>query len=163
MSYFNHKMCKNAWNEHVMDQMDTGWCYIISREMIKVGLCKVLWVPWSVCNVRAAGLSFAFYKGFFNNSKLYYIKILGLMDFHQQQKNFNFLLGSRPWNRQLLQFESFLVQHNQHTFFKLLQSRALWVPFYSMEIRKTMSKYRQLGIKANEAPTYPLLQGNECT
>lgn len=29
--------------------------------------------------------------------------------------------------------------------------------------KKTMSKYMQPGIKANEAPTYPLLQGNECT
>lgn len=26
-----------------------------------------------------------------------------------------------------------------------------------------LSKYRQPGIKANEAPTYLLLQGNECT
>lgn len=50
-----------------------------------------------------------------------------------------------------------------HTDFKLLQSRALRVPFHSLEIRKTMSKYRQIGIKANEAPTYPLLRGNECT
>lgn len=58
-------------------------------------------------------------------------------------------VSDSPWSTRRLQ--TFPVNGSSGTFLTLIEKR------------KTRSKYRQIGIKANEAPTYPLLKGNECT
>lgn len=99
------------------------------------------------------------------NFKVYYVNLYGLK-WMISVKEIVPSISCLEWDRETCNYYSWRLSwrhKHRHTDFKLLQSRALRVPFHSMEIRRTMSKYRQPGIKANEAPTYPLSQGNECT
>lgn len=75
---------------------------LVSREMIKVGLCKVLWVTLQCLTYQSCRVVVCVLQKFLNNSKLYYVKTLA--NGISSKTKVHFLLGSRPWNRQLLQF-----------------------------------------------------------
>lgn len=47
-----------------------------------------------------------------------------------------FLACSQTMKLAITTLLDFPAPHSQHTDFKLLQSRALWAPFHSMEVRK---------------------------